>query len=92
MKHTRPLTFETPDAAWYTPDPSLIGQRIRHSGNGKTYVITAFEWMGATDEWGYRHHDIDVPEAGAVSIVRPISHLTGYREDGTERYIGWGSE
>lgn len=90
MKHTQPLTQTTPDTNGYVPDRALLGEKITHSGNGRTYLITAFEWMGAMDEWGYRHHDVNLPRLSAVDIVRPISHLTGFREDGTERYLGWG--
>lgn len=78
------LDYATPDANGYVPDQNLIGERLRHLGNGKTYVVTGFSWLGATDEWGFCHHR--EPPDVAVSITRPVSHLGGNRANEEPRY------
>lgn len=84
----RVLNYMTIDAnaQWITPElEALIGTRITHTGNGKTYVIMAFVWNGATDEWMYLH--AEVGKLGIISIVRPLSHLKGKRSNGEARYM-----
>lgn len=71
---------------WITPElQSLIGTRITHTGNGKTYVIMAFVWNGERDEWMYLHSEVG--KLGVMSIVRPLSHLKGKRSNGELRYM-----
>lgn len=82
MTTTKPLDLSVMDKNAYTPDTSLIGQQLLHTGNQKTYTITDFAWLGATDEWGFVHN-----EAEGVAIVRPVSHLTGQRANGADRYV-----
>lgn len=83
--------YHTPDVHGLTVDSpemmSLMDNRMVHSGNGKTYQIVGFVWMGATDEWGYAHSA--VTEDGSLvapTIVRPLAHLTGKRDNGELRY------
>lgn len=76
------FSYETRDVDNRTADLSLVGQKIRHTGNGKTYVITGLAWMGDTDEWGYVHLS---PEG--VQCCRPMRHLNGQRDNGMQRYI-----
>ena len=79
------FNFDMTDEKGFTPsaDRTLIGQQLVHSGNGKTYTILDFVWMGATDEWGFLHRAAG--ENGPL-LCRPLSQLTGNREDGTPRY------
>lgn len=79
------LTHRVPDIHGNVPNMAWVNSRIRHSGNGKTYVVTGFAWMGATDEWGFVHHEFGVGP-GAVLLCRPLSHMNGNRDDGTKRY------
>lgn len=67
-----------------SPSPRLIGGTMRHTGNGKRYVILGYVWLGETDEWGYLHRAVE--EMGAL-IARPMDHLDGVRDDGTPRYV-----
>lgn len=67
-----------------SPSPRLIGGTMRHTGNGKTYVIIGYVWLGEADRWGYLHRAQG--EMGPL-IARPISHLDGYRSGGQTRYI-----
>lgn len=83
MDKKSPLMFSTQDVNGYRPDPALKGEKIRHSGNGKVYVIQGFAWMGATDEWGFVH--FAEGEMGPA-LCRPMSHLDGARGDGSTRY------
>lgn len=69
--------FNTP------PDPHMIGRSMRHTGNGKTYVILGYVWNGETDKWNYLHRAAG--EDGPI-ITRPLSHLAGVRRNGENRY------
>jgi hypothetical protein len=77
------LSHSTPDKNGYVPDHSLRGRRLRHTGNGKVYVIFGFAWLGDGDVWGYLH--FAEQEMGPV-ICRPVDHLEGHRSDGAPRY------
>lgn len=66
-----------------SPSPRLIGGTMRHTGNGKIYIILGYVWLGETDRWGYLHRARG--EMGPM-IARPMSHLEGTRSDGSPRY------
>lgn len=84
------LTHNTKDAAGYVASmhTHLIGALLKHQGNGRTYIITGFAWMGATDEWGFVHHEAG--NAFGVTIIRPISHVEGLMADNRARYVQVG--
>lgn len=84
------LTFITRDSENRLPRIDLVGRKLLHTGNGKTYLVSGVCWLGATDEWGYLHAEIRADGFPGVTIARPLSHLTGFRSDGEERYQGWG--
>lgn len=75
------LTYRTPDRNGKIPDLSILGDRKRHSGNGKIYTIVAFSWNGDTDEWNNVHVGPD-----GILINRPLDHWTGRRANGEMRY------
>lgn len=77
------LTLQTPDVNDEVPDISWFGRRMRHSGNGKTYIVVGFAWMGETDQWGFLHREYDT--AGAVMLCRPLAHMDGARPSNGER-------
>lgn len=84
----RTLNEMTIDAngQWITPElQALLGSRITHTGNGKTYVILGFVWNGAMDEWMYLH--AEVGKLNGTPIVRPLAHLHGKRSNGELRYM-----
>lgn len=66
-----------------SPSPRLIGGTMRHNGNGKTYVILGYVWLGETDRWGYLHRAVG--EMGPL-IARPMRHLEGNMSTGGPRY------
>ncbi len=74
------FSFNTKDKHGITPIPELVGAVIQHA-NGKPYTIVNYIWMGATDEWGFRHIS---PEG--VECARPLSHLLSTRANGMPRY------
>lgn len=80
------LTYNTPDTHGRIPNNMTIGGLLMHTGNGKLYQITGFAWMGATDEWGYLHHEVRPDGKPTVTLVRPLSHVNGRRENGEPRY------
>lgn len=79
------LTYSTPDIHGDVPQWAWVGDRLKHSGNGKTYRVTGFAWMGATDEWGFIHVEDGSGPMG-VSLCRPMSHRDGVRDNGERRY------
>jgi hypothetical protein len=81
------LTFDTRDSVGVvaTPDLDLIGVELTHTGNQKRYIITGLTWLGATDEWGFTHREIGNDKA--VTITRPLGHISGLRDDGSPRFI-----
>ena len=83
MSSKETLTIRTPDKHGFTPDAFTVGLRMRHTGNGKVYVIVDFAWLGDTDEWGYLHRAEG--EHGAL-VCRPLSHMAGVRSNGEPRY------
>lgn len=82
------LTFHTPDATGQACSQCIfpIGQKLQHTGNGKTYVIQGFCWLGADDLWGYIHSEIRADGLPGVPIVRPMEHIQGNKSDGQRRY------
>ena len=78
------FSYEMFDANGLRPDPKLIGQRLFHTGNRKTYFIFGFAWLGATDEWGFLHRA--GVEDGPI-LCRPLSHISGKRGNGDQRYL-----
>lgn len=80
------LTLKTPDSTGGTPDQSLIGLRLLHLGNGKTYLISGFCWLGEVDEWGYLHAEVRDDGLPGVPIARPLHHISGCRSNGQPRY------
>lgn len=86
--HSEELTHRTKDANGQIPDLSLKGLRLQHSGNGKVYRIVNFAWDGETDLWSFIARDESKPDS--VFIVRPLSHITGRRDNGKKRYTNLG--
>ena len=80
------LTHLTHDEDRWVPDPHLIGKRLYHTGNGKTYQIFGFCWLGDTDRWGYLHAEVRLDGLPGVTIARPMAHLDGRRSNGERRY------
>lgn len=76
------LTYKQEDKFGIVPNLNAIGTRMLHMGNHKVYTITGFAWNGDTDAWNYTHVGPD-----GITIVRPIDHLTGNRENGMPRYV-----
>jgi len=76
------MTNNTDDFS-VSPSPRLIGRTMVHNGNGKTYTILGYVWLGETDRWGYLHRAAG--EMGPL-IARPISHLDGKLSNGQPRY------
>lgn len=89
FKHGDTLDYSTPDVHGKIVDDGfqlLIGRRFVHSGNGKTYELVGFSWLGETDEWGFVMSRVTDDGLVAPPITRPLEHLTGDRSDGTPRY------
>lgn len=85
---TKPtLTYFTPDSTGAIPDFKMIGKSLLHLGNGKTYMITGFAWLGELDEWGFTHVATDL-NGGFTGVVlcRPLHHINGVRSNGEPRY------
>jgi len=86
MTSKPPLTYHTTDVDGRTPNFLLIGQRLKHNGNGKTYLIHGFCFMGATDEWGFLHSELRDDGVPGVTLARPLNHIMGKRSNGELRY------
>lgn len=84
MKHTADLNDRTIDSEGNTPPVYLIGYKLRHSGNGKFYRVTDFVWNGQADTWMVAMKETDKDDV--VTVVRPLHHIGGNREDGKPRY------
>lgn len=69
------LDMLTADKHGFIPNPSLIGVPFKHSGNGKTYTITGYVWLGDTDEWAVTHTRSDSP----VTFSRTVANFFGDR-------------
>jgi hypothetical protein len=80
------LTYITQDSTGLAPIPALIGVQLLHLGRMSKYQITGFCWLGASDEWGYLHHEVRGDGLNGPTIARPLSHLTGNRSNGEPRY------
>lgn len=81
------LSYDTADIHGFTPDQHMIGDMITHTKDGNPqYVIIGFQWMGHTDEWGYKH--VAIFEFG-IELVRPLNDLYGTRHTGERRYQEW---
>lgn len=76
------FNLSTPDSVGLIPNAKLLQQKVTHTGNGKTYTVIGFAWLGASDEWGYVH----IADMLDPYIVRPLSHLIGTRSNGEHRY------
>ena len=74
------FSYNKPDIHGVVPDPALLGHVLAHT-NGKDYTVVGYLWLGASDEWGFRHVS---PEG--VDCARPIYHIVGTRKDGNPRY------
>lgn len=61
-----------------------VGMHLKHTGNGKTYVVHGFAWNGDTDTWGFFASQL--AELNAAMVWRPLSHLAGKRNNGETRY------
>lgn len=68
----------------------MIGHCLRHTGNGKFYVITGFAWLGEHDEWGFLHHSLEQDGGYGIILCRPLHHINGNRSNGEPRY--WNEE
>lgn len=80
------LTYETPDVDRWKPDDNLLGVKLLHLGNRKTYIVVGFAWMGATDHWGFLHQEVRPDGQRGVMLCRPMSHIGGERSNGERRY------
>lgn len=81
------LTYLTEDIHGVTSDYSVgIGTKLLHLGRMSVYQITGFCWLGATDEWGYLHHEVRGDGLNGPTIARPLSHIYGTRSNGEPRY------
>jgi hypothetical protein len=80
------LTYNIPDSVGRVPQDDLIGTKLLHLGRMSVYQIVGFCWLGATDEWGYLHHELQGTGLNGPTIARPLSHLTGTRSNGEPRY------
>ena len=80
------LTYFTPDKNDWLPRVDLVGLQLIHHGNGKTYQITGFCWLGATDEWGFIHAELRSDGRTGIPLARPLSHIDGQRSNGERRY------
>lgn len=80
------LTLLTMDSDRWLPSVDLIGTRLVHLGNGKTYQITGFTWLGESDLWGYLHHELRDDGLQGLTVARPLSHISGDRSNGERRY------
>jgi hypothetical protein len=82
------LTYATVDSHGFSPHADTLtpmpGVHMRHNGNGHTYVITGFAWLGENDLWGFLHRDVSYD---SPMLCRPMSHIYGYRADGSQRYV-----
>lgn len=80
------LTYTTEDSVGETPNDQLIGTKLLHLGRMSVYQIIGFCWLGATDEWGYLHHEVRGDGLNGPIIARPLHHLRGTRSNGEPRY------
>ncbi len=87
MPAKAPLTYLTHDEDRWLPDMNFIGRKLLHRGNGKTYVVTGYCWLGETDRWGFLHSEIREDGFPGVTIARPMSHISGDRSNGEPRYL-----
>jgi len=80
------LTHNTQDSHGLVPNNELIGKRLLHLGRMSVYQITGFCWLGASDEWGYLHHEVRGDGLNGPTIARPLAHIDGVKSDGKPRY------
>ncbi len=86
VKPKPPLNYLTGDSTGTRPDGWFIGLELKHLGNERIYRIVGFAWMGATDEWGFLHHEVRGDGLDGVMLCRPLSHIEGNRSNGERRY------
>lgn len=86
IDHENELTLLTWDSLGTCPDTNLLGQVLKHTRNGKLYIIHGFCWIGQNDEWGFLHEELRDDGTRGVTIVRPLYHIRGYTNDGEPRY------
>ncbi len=60
----------------------LFDESFRHLGNGHTYTVVGFVWLGDTDEWGIKHKR----NGSLVECVRSVSNFFGNRGNGQKRF------
>lgn len=78
---SKEFNYFVQDVHGYVPNTDFVGTVLVHTGNKKQFVVTGFCWLGATDEWGFRHIGPD-----GVECCRPLSHILGPRSNGEVRY------
>lgn len=86
FQHGNKLDYMTVDRDGVRPNLTLIGSKYRHSGNGKRYVLEGYCWNGETDQWNMVMIAVQEDLGQPVPVVRPIEHLTGFRDNGARRY------
>lgn len=75
------MNLSTSDKDGYVPDTAIIGRLYRHSGNGHTYEIIGFVFLGDTDQWAVLHCRVDCD----VTFSRTVENFFGLR-NGKPRY------
>lgn len=85
MQHSPTLNFFVRDSLGKLPDMNLVGQQFRHRGNGQIYTLTGYAWDGESDRWFFVMTKA-IEGSYGVPVVRPLEHLEGNRENGSQRY------